>query len=198
MPDKKVLAKVIIHSIYISVISTLFLTGEINMNVLFEILKVAIPAAISSGVALHLSRKTQLNNLSQKFDELKGEIERIERDIGRGDNSTLTKQHEFISKEINKNYSEIKDRFYKEDEAYRLFSIEQRDLKSTMVNFSRDYQNLIERNHILGERIIVIEDEYKKALGIINDRDIEIKELKKKNQELIKQHKRTEIDTRGR
>ena len=72
--------------------------------------------------------------------------------IGRGGKASLTEQHAHLKSCIQESYKTIEDRYKKEDDAYVLFTSQQRDLAETMNNFTKDYKETIsDRNGLLIE-----------------------------------------------
>ena len=64
----------------------------------------------------------------------------------------MTEQHSHLESCIQENYKTIKDRYKREDDAYALFTSQQRDLAETMNNFTKDYKETIsDRNRLLIE-----------------------------------------------
>lgn len=62
------------------------------------------------------------------------------------DEPSLTKQHQLMREEIKNSYDEIKERYQKEDDAYRYFTANQKDLADTMNGFVRDYKTVVTKN----------------------------------------------------
>ncbi len=90
-----------------------------------------------------MSKQLGLNDDISLREELKKQYSSISEDIGRGGYGSLSIQHGEILDEISKSYSEIKNRYDKQDDAYRHFTTEQHDLKQTLDNFSRNYMEVI-------------------------------------------------------
>ena len=135
---------------------------EVNgMDIFLEIVKYLVAALAGSIIMAFVNRKTQINTISRQLGlndnktlrtELTEQYEKIIEHIGKGTKESLTNQHEDIKKSIENNYREIKEKYNKEEEAYRCFSIHQRDLKSTLDNFSRDYMRTIHHESELLQR----------------------------------------------
>ena len=136
---------------------------EVQMT-FFETLTIAIvPSVITACVTISLSHKSQTQKLVdiiesmnkgiglRENETLSNMIERkyntIVSDIGRNSGSSLTEQHNIIKQSLEDNYSEIKRRYQIEDDSYRKFTHEQKELTDTMNNFVRDYRNVIQKNH---------------------------------------------------
>ena len=62
------------------------------------------------------------------------------------DEPSLTKQHQLMREEMKNSYDEIKERYQKEDDAYRYFTANQKDLADTMTGFVRDYKTVVTKN----------------------------------------------------
>ena len=148
---------------------------EVNMGFWKMLLISAIPALITGIVTYIVSRNSQIKKNTDAIETmmrqlglrndmtLRTEVNKhyndIKNDIGRGENGSLSYQHEYIVGEINKNYSEIKNRYNKQDEAYRSFTAEQYDLKQTLDNFSRNYMEVISSERKLYVENLKLKDE---------------------------------------
>lgn len=97
-------------------------------------------------------------------DKIDSQHKKVIEDIGRGGESTLTKQHEYIINLINGGFGGIKVRYQKEDSAYSKFKEEQRDLKNTLDNFLKDYTETIRRCSELSKENAILKDNYKRLL----------------------------------
>lgn len=129
-----------------------------------------------------------LENLSDRIGldkelTLKKSIENkftsISNDIGRADNSSLTKQHNEIKQSIQKSFSVIEKRYSDEDAEYRKFTQNQYDLKKTLDNFSRDYYEHIKAENNLYEKCIYLETQNNK---LINENQQLKQTIEKQNQ----------------
>ncbi len=149
-----------------------------------------ILAAVITGL---FARKTKLDNITKTVNglidkigvdkeetlthKLTSQYNVIIDDIGRDKGSSLSVQHQEILDEVNKNYSEIKSRYDKQDESYRRFTTEQYDLKQTLDNFARNYTEVINN-----EQKLYIENCELKDANSLLQKDIE--KLQHQNQEL--------------
>ena len=150
---------------------------EVNMEFWKMLLISAIPALITGVVTYIVSKNSQIRKNTDVIETmmrqlglrddmtLRTEVNKhyndIKNDIGRGENGSLSYQHEYILGEINKNYLEIKNRYNKQDEAYRSFTAEQYDLKQTLDNFSRNYMEVINSERKLYVENLKLKDENK-------------------------------------
>lgn len=149
------------------------ITKESRMEFWQTLLIAVVPAIITGIITMVISKKSQLNKLSEQLDVMKKSfgqledkslrslIEEIRNDIGRGDQGSLSRQHEEVKDLTRKQFSEIKQRYEKEDESYRNFSRQQYDLKETMDNFLREYTTLsVHEKELLNENLkLKIENE---------------------------------------
>lgn len=114
----------------------------------------------------------EIKKLSEKVEsqfkvmagQLDSQHKKVIEDIGRGDESTLTKQHEDIINIIGGGFGGIEARYQKEDSAYSQFKEEQRDLKDTLDNFLKDYTEVIKRCSELSMENAMLKDKYKSFL----------------------------------
>ena len=134
-----------------------------------------IPSALTAIVTLLLSKQSQinknteaLNKLSEKLGlnnkKINDKFKTICDDIGRNDNSSLTKQHMNIEKTISHSFEVIAKRYENEDIVYRQFTAQQKDLKNTLDSFSRDYYEHIKNENILYEKCYSLECKNKKLI----------------------------------
>lgn len=82
--------------------------------------------------------ETLNNRLSRQYDEIRSDIGLESNRVG-----SLTNQHNDITKALEKSFADIKHRYEKEDDEYRKFTSEQRDINQTMNNFITDYKKII-------------------------------------------------------
>ena len=81
--------------------------------------------------------KTFHSEFSEQYSEILSEIQD---NIGKTPNDkALTGQHQDMLNILQKDFQVINGRYEKEDESYRSFTMQQKDLKETLDNFSRDY-----------------------------------------------------------
>ncbi|MBO5454516.1 MAG: hypothetical protein J6A69_11255 [Clostridia bacterium] len=101
--------------------------------------------------------KTFHSEFSEQYDNILNEVRN---NIGKTPNDkALTGQHNDIIKIIERDFEKINSRYEKEDESYRTFTNQQRDLKDTLDNFSRDYANVIAINRKLFNENIILNEE---------------------------------------
>ena len=162
--------------IWSEVMVLISLTQEKDMEFGQILLIAAVPALITGLITMAASRKSQLNKLSDRLDalqralglhdqeNLKHTLDVIKSDIGRGERGSLSKQHEYITGLMNQQYDEIKQRYSREDEAYRSFSRQQYDLKSVLDGFSRDYAELALSESKLTKENLKLKKENEKLL----------------------------------
>lgn len=120
---------------------------------------------LSALITNHHSKKSLINKNTEAINNLINQIgakdeetlnhsltnqyKNIIDDIGRKSGASLTEQHNNILYAVTVNYSEIKERFEKQDNLYRNFTSKQLDIKQTLDNFSRDYEERIKHEHEL-------------------------------------------------
>ena len=125
----------------------------------------AVAAIIGPIITLIIARKSQISKNTEEIkklarqlgandketlqSELNRKYDTIMADMGRGDKCSLTMQHDEICNQINKGFFKIESRYEKEDESYRSFTSQQKDLKETLDNFSKDYAKVIGYNQRL-------------------------------------------------
>ncbi|RHU81829.1 hypothetical protein DXC24_14950 [Clostridium sp. OM08-29] len=137
-------------------------------NTVIEIIKVAIPAVVTFIGVFLITRKKKHNKSTEAINklirqlgmkdeetlkhELSSQYNNVMESIGRGGKASLTEQHAHLESCIQESYKTIEDRYKKEDDAYALFTSQQRDLAETMNNFTKDYKETIsDRNRLLIE-----------------------------------------------
>ena len=137
-------------------------------NAVVEIIKVAIPVVVTFIGVFLITRKEKHNKSTEAINKLirqlgmndnetlkhglSSQYNNVMESIGRDGKASLTEQHSHLESCIQENYKTIKDRYKREDDAYALFTSQQRDLAETMNNFTRDYKETInDRNRILIE-----------------------------------------------
>ena len=137
-------------------------------NTVIEIIKVAIPAVVAFIGVFLITRKNKHNKITEAINklirqlgmndeetlkhELSSQYNNVMESIGRGGKASLTEQHAHLESCIQESYKTIEDRYKKEDDAYALFTSQQRDLAETMNNFTKDYKETIsDRNRLLIE-----------------------------------------------
>lgn len=156
--NKYLYANIGFNSVWTSVIILWLISEENTMSFTESLIIAAIPT-ITGIIGTYLvtyksnikDNTKALKNLSDRIGldkdlTLKKSIENkfnsISDDIGRTDNSSLTKQHNEIKQSIQKSFSVIEKRYSDEDAEYRKFTQNQYDLKKTIDNFSRDIMNI--------------------------------------------------------
>ncbi len=104
--------------------------------------------------------KTFHSEFSEQYSEILSEIQD---NIGKTPNDkALTGQHQDMLNILQKDFQVINGRYEKEDESYRSFTMQQKDLKETLDNFSRDYAKIINENGKLFNENIVLRDTNRK------------------------------------
>ena len=150
---------------------------EYFLNTILPLLLTAVASGIVTYIVSNkLSKKSQLTKLTDEIHKLSrqlgvndrrtfyDEIIEISKCMGTNrDSKTLTGQHIDIQKLIEKDFSQIKSRYDKEDECYRYFTTQQKDIKEAVDNFSKDYARLISENRSLHRKLQRSEEE-KEAL----------------------------------
>lgn len=134
-----------------------------------------VPAVLTLIGSLTLSKKSQLRKNTEKIQKLARQLgvndektfhaefsdqyNNIMNNIGKTPNDkALTGQHQDMLKILQRDFQIINGRYEKEDESYRSFTMQQKNLKETLDNFSRDYAKIISENGKLFNENIVLKD----------------------------------------
>lgn len=138
-----------------------------------------VPAVLTLIGYLTLSRRSQLRKNTEEIQKLARQLgvndektfhaefseqyNKIMDNIGKTPNDkALTGQHQDMLNILQKDFQVINGRYEKEDESYRSFTMQQKDLKETLDNFSRDYAKIINENGKLFNENIVLRDTNRK------------------------------------
>ena len=138
-----------------------------------------VPAVLTLIGSLTLSRRSQLRKNTEEIQKLARQLgvndektfhaefseqyNKIMDNIGKTPNDkALTGQHQDMLNILQKDFQVINGRYEKEDESYRSFTMQQKDLKETLDNFSRDYAKIINENGKLFNENIVLRDTNRK------------------------------------
>lgn len=112
---------------------------------------------------LKLARQLGVNDEKTFHAEFSEQYNKIMDNIGKTPNDkALTGQHQDMLNILQKDFQVINGRYEKEDESYRSFTMQQKDLKETLDNFSRDYAKIINENGKLFNENIVLRDTNRK------------------------------------
>lgn len=172
-------------------INTYFLLDE-GENTVSETLQIiiALLTVISTltGVIITIHKNTKETN--KKIDDLNiGKFKDrtlcnyLYNSIGKGkDDKTLTGQHKDLEQLISKDFEIIAKRYEDEDIVYRNFTQQQKDLKTTLDNFSRDYYEHIKNEHILYDKCTQLELQNEK----LTNENLELKQIIAKQKKLLK------------
>ncbi len=134
-----------------------------------------VPAVLTLIGSLTLSKKSQLRKNTEEIQKLARQLgvndektfhaefsdqyNNIMNNIGKTPNDkALTGQHQDMLKILQRDFQIINGRYEKEDESYRSFTMQQKNLKETLDNFSRDYAKIISENGKLFNENIVLKD----------------------------------------
>ncbi|WP_298486684.1 hypothetical protein [uncultured Ruminococcus sp.] len=134
-----------------------------------------VPAVLTLIGSLTLSRRSQLRKNTEEIQKLARQLgvndektfhaefseqyNKIMDNIGKTPNDkALTGQHQDMLKILQRDFQIINGRYEKEDESYRSFTMQQKNLKETLDNFSRDYAKIISENGKLFNENIVLKD----------------------------------------
>lgn len=110
-----------------------------------------------------LARQLGVNDEKTFHAEFSDQYNNIMNNIGKTPNDkALTGQHQDMLNILQKDFQVINGRYEKEDESYRSFTMQQKDLKETLDNFSRDYAKIITENGKLFNENIVLRDTNRK------------------------------------
>ena len=130
----------------------------------------AVAAIIGPIITLIIARKSQISKNTEEIKKLARQLGvndektfhaefseqyndilyEIQNSIGKTSNDkALTGQHNDLINILQKDFQTIKSRYDKEDESYRSFTSQQKDLKETLDNFSKDYAKVIGYNQRL-------------------------------------------------
>ena len=155
-------------------------------NTVIEIIKVAIPAVVTFIGGFFIARKGKIDENTEALNKLIKQLglndeetlkhglslqyNNVMESIGRGGKASLTEQHSHLESCIQENYKTIKDRYKREDDAYALFTSQQRDLAETMNNFTKDYKEIIsDRN-----RLLIENEKLREQVGTLTNENGEI------------------------
>lgn len=155
-------------------------------NTVIEIIKVAIPAVVTFIGGFFIARKGKIDENTEALNKLikqlglndeetlkhrlSSQYNNVMESIGRGGKASLTEQHSHLESCIQENYKTIKDRYKREDDAYALFTSQQRDLAETMNNFTKDYKETIsDRN-----RLLIENEKLREQVGTLTNENGEI------------------------
>lgn len=110
-----------------------------------------------------LARQLGVNDEKTFHAEFSDQYNNIMNNIGKTPNDkALTGQHQDMLKILQRDFQIINGRYEKEDESYRSFTMQQKNLKETLDNFSRDYAKIITENGKLFNENIVLRDTNRK------------------------------------
>ncbi|MFT3950653.1 MAG: hypothetical protein QM689_01595 [Oscillospiraceae bacterium] len=128
-----------------------------NFTFLQSVLLAILPAVFAAIITFLLQRRSYIGTNTKKIEDLIQKIgnssdRSLQSMVGVNNDASLSRQHQNIEGEIKKSFGLILDRYDNEDKAYRSFSIQQRDLKQTLDNFSRDYFENIKNADLLQQK----------------------------------------------
>ena len=130
-----------------------------------------------------LARQLGVNDEKTFHAEFSDQYNNIMNNIGKTPNDkALTGQHQDMINILQRDFQIINGRYEKEDESYRSFTMQQKNLKETLDNFSRDYAKIISENGKLFNENIVLRDTNRKL-------EVENKQLRseiEKNREITR------------
>ena len=198
------------------IISGTMIEGATMQDEVIEILRIIIPAISSFAGGILIARKGKIDKNTEAINKLirqlgmndeetlkhglSSQYNNVMESIGRGGKASLTEQHSHLESCIQENYKEnyktIKDRYKREDDAYALFTAQQRDLAVTMNNFTKDYKETIsDRN-----RLLIENETLREQVGTLTNENGEIsqqaqeqiKKLQKENKALREKIKERE------
>ena len=186
--------------------------GATMQDEVIEILRIIIPAISSFAGGILIARKGKIDKNTEAINKLirqlgmndeetlkhglSSQYNNVMESIGRGGKASLTEQHSHLESCIQENYKTIKDRYKREDDAYALFTAQQRDLAVTMNNFTKDYKETIsDRN-----RLLIENETLREQVGTLTNENGEIsqqaqeqiKKLQKENKALREKIKERE------
>lgn len=167
--------------------TVIFLYGGNSSMEWWQTLLIAIlPALITGVITLIVSRQSQINKNTQKIDRLSAQIgtddsislktemsksfNSIISDIGRNDNSSLTKQHSEIIQILQKEISVLERRYEDEDRRIRNLDARQIETYKIVQDFSLfldSWKAQTDEIQVQKERITVLLDENKKLKAIL-------------------------------
>lgn len=141
----------------------------------------AVAAIIGPILTFILSRKSQISKNTEEIKNLARQLgvndektfhaefseqySTIITNIGKSpDDRTLTGQHNDILKVIEQDFEKINSRYEKEDKSYRSFTMQQKDIKETLDNFSKDYAKVIAHNQKLYYENCELREKYDNVL----------------------------------
>ena len=178
--DKLATIYVMFNVIY-STLFIIFVCGNEAFMIHWWVTLIAaiVPAVLTLIGSLTLSRRSQLRKNTEEIQKLARQLgvndektfhaefseqyNKIMDNIGKTPNDkALTGQHQDMLNILQKDFQVINRRYEKEDESYRSFTMQQKDLKETLDNFSRDYAKIINEDGKLFNENIVLRDTNRK------------------------------------
>ena len=187
--------------IYITFFTVYICIGGIEISWWINLATAVIPSFLTGIITLHTSRKSQMNTNTNTLKKLcnrlgishektltqtiNDKFDSISADIGRNDNSSLTRQHMDMEKNILQSFKIIEKRYENEDATYRNFTQNQYDLKKTLDNFSKDYYEHIKNENQLKVQISELTAENQKLHEQIKTLQKQINKSKSKNNDDI-------------
>ena len=149
--NKYAYANIIFDFIWTSVIVYLLIMEENSMSFTESVLVATIPTVVGIAGTYFATSRSNVNkntNVVRKLTEKLGisksqtltksiedKFNSIHNDIGRGEGSTLTKQHKAIEKKLNKEIQLIEQRYDEEKNQLADFNSEQHDIAETIKDF---------------------------------------------------------------
>lgn len=196
---KRIIANMWSIVIFNILIALYFSKGANKTEWWVQLIIAVVPAIIAAVVIFIISRRSQINDntyqVSRLIDrlglhsdktlnaEITDKFYSIHSDIGRNENSSLTKQHEEMKKILMKEIELAERRYKKEDDRIRNFTIEQHNMNESIKQFKlflesweqmaedtnnqsirinkleKENQALRERNRALTEQIEQLKDD---------------------------------------
>lgn len=130
---------------------SVFCLGGNNMAWQYTLIIAVAPAIITAAVTIIGMKKSQMNKINDTVSELSKRIggnnectlsenisskfDKIDRDIGRGENSSLTVQHKDMSELINKEIDIVEKRYKEEEQRIRNYTLEQHKIAENIEQF---------------------------------------------------------------
>lgn len=165
------------------------------------LLAAIVPAVLTCIVTLYLSRKSQVNNNVQALKEFSRQLglndektlalnisekfNSISADIGRNDNPSLTKQHEYLQGLLQREIETSERRYTEEEKRIKDFTVEQHIMSKTIEDFRmflESWQRMASDINQMQYRINILEIENSRLQE--ENRKLSIKLNKEKYQDM--------------
>lgn len=169
--------------------------GDIMTPWWVTLLAAIIPSAVTALVTLYVSRKSQLKENTAGLNDLSNTVtwhmNSISSDIGRNENSSLTKQHQDMLAMLQKEIETTERRYDEEERRIRDFTFEQHNIHKTIEEF-RSFMNswelLVSDTSTLNQRLDILEKQIEIKDHEISNLRTKLVDKNKAYNELVKKY----------